>query len=271
MAPWREDEPHLSATSVDDGVSGDSPYSAEQVGVLSDLLTPQQLDVSKARAGHAEAVRLRRRQLGHDIKHELGTIMMLASVLSSSSDVGSESRKRAQQILGETRWLEQLQRAYEEASVEIGSPEWTRPLAPVRLDLLTSEIATALKLSAMTRITCDLAEVWAYADQLAYWRALRNILGNAVRAAGPHGHVHVEVSCQKEWAQVQIDDDGPGFGAGAPGIASLGLGIVQELVMGWGGHLEIRNGALGGACVRLQLLAASPSADFTRGSEAPCE
>jgi signal transduction histidine kinase len=201
----------------------------------------------------ADDLRRKRRQLSHDIRHELGTIMMLASLLIAAPEAAPQTRRRAEQILGETRWLEQLHRAYEEAAVGIEPTGWIGPLEAVRLDLLATEVATPLKLSTMTRITWTLSPTAAYIEPLSYWRALRNVLGNAVRAAGADGHVHLDVANQDGWAVVQIEDDGPGFGAGSPGIASLGLGIVQELVAGWGGHLEIRTGRLGGACVRMRL------------------
>src|SRR3954468_14644006 len=37
----------------------------------------------------------------HDIRHELATIMLLASLLESAGDIGAESRRRARQLLGE--------------------------------------------------------------------------------------------------------------------------------------------------------------------------
>lgn len=198
---------------------------------------------------------LRRRQLSHDIRHELGTIMMLASLLSCAEDVGPDSRDRARQILGETRWLEQLQGAYEELQDRGGMAG--RPAA-IRLDVLTGEVIAAMKLSTSTRITFAATETWAYAEPLGYWRALRNVIGNAVRAAGPQGTVDVRVSAETGWAVAQVDDDGPGFGEIPPGFGSLGLGIVQDMVAGWGGELEIRRGVLGGCCVRLRQPVAAP-------------
>ncbi|OLE21848.1 MAG: hypothetical protein AUG44_26380 [Actinobacteria bacterium 13_1_20CM_3_71_11] len=84
------------------------------------------------------------------------------------------------------------------------------------------------------------------------------MIGNAVRAAGPQGTVDVRVSAETGWAVAQVDDDGPGFGEIPPGFGSLGLGIVQDMVAGWGGELEIRRGVLGGCCVRLRQPVAAP-------------
>ena len=84
---------------------------------------------------------------------------------------------------------------------------------------------------------------------------MRNILDNACRIAGDR--VDVSVPRQDGWTIVQVDDDGPGFGAGPGGLASLGLGIVHDLVSGYGGGLEIRRCELGGARVRILLPSAA--------------
>ncbi|WP_410555750.1 ATP-binding protein [Actinomadura fulvescens] len=97
-------------------------------------------------------------------------------------------------------------------------------------------------------------------DPVALWRALRNVLDNACRVAA--GRVDVRVSVDQGWVTIQVDDDGPGFGAGAGGLASLGLGIVHDLVSGYGGSLEIRTCELGGARVRLLLPSAPPVDDW---------
>jgi len=204
----------------------------------------------------AEARRRRRRQLSHDIHHELGTIMMLASLLATSPDVGPDSKQRARQILGETRWLDQLQRAYEDCALE---PDNTapEPVGILALDAVAREVVAAMSLSTATAITVTARPTHARADRLAFWRAVRNLIDNAVRAAGPAGHVEVTLYDEDGWAVVQVDDDGPGFGAAKPGLGSLGLGIVQDMTGAWGGHLQIRHRSRGGASVRM-LLPESP-------------
>ncbi len=194
--------------------------------------------------------------------------MMLASLLSSAEDVGPDSQERARQILGETRWLDQLLRAYEDVSQALSRPRRSRRADPVRLDVVVAEVVAAMQLATLTQVNLVGVETWARTDRLAYWRALRNVIGNAVRAAGRHGVVNVRVCAEDGWAVTQIDDDGPGFGAGPPGLGSLGLGIVQDFAANWGGQLEIRRGVLGGCCVRLHLPTAPPRSTADRA--APC-
>jgi signal transduction histidine kinase len=217
---------------------------------------------------------VRRRQISHDIRHELGTIMLLASLLSSAADVGRDSRLRARQLLGEARWLDRLHRAFEDSVTgEPGAdpPTQPSPADPVRVDAVAREVVAAVTLSSPVRISFTGIETWARVDRLAYWRALRNLVGNAVRAAGPGGHVDVRVQGVDGWAVAQVDDDGPGFGAAPPGMASLGLGIVLESVVSWGGDLEIRRSAPGGCRVRLLLPAAEPLSGAAGDGDAPAD
>jgi signal transduction histidine kinase len=192
----------------------------------------------------------RRRQLSHDIRHELGTVMMLASLLVDGDDVGPEGRRQASQLLEEARWLVELQNAYQDSSAA-DEPAASPSPEPVRLDLCARQTVAALGLSSPTTIDLLTSEVWAEADKLALWRALRNVLGNAIRAAGPAGRVAIRVGHSGRWAVAQIDDDGPGFGATCSGIASMGLDIVNESIAACGGQLQIRRSSLGGYCVRL--------------------
>jgi signal transduction histidine kinase len=181
--------------------------------------------------------------------------MMLASILASGDDVGPDGRRWASQLLEEARWLGALQNAYQDggADGEAAIPA----LVPMRLDLCARQTVAVLGLSTATAIDLSTSEVWAVADKLAFWRALRNIVGNAIRAAGPAGRVALRVELSGDWAVAQVDDDGPGFGAACSGVASMGLDIVYESVASCGGQFEIRRGGLGGCCVRLRLPATS--------------
>jgi signal transduction histidine kinase len=223
-----------------------------------------------------------RRRLRHDIRHELGTIIMLASAVAVAEDVGDASRARVEQLLGETRWLDHLLRRLDEGDPDDGTEADRRPPSPerIRVDELTAEVVTGMRLSTPHEVCFTGGEAWAHMDPVALWRAVRNVLDNACRVAD--GRVDVRVEIDQGWIAVQVDDDGPGFGAdpagadtggfgadqgarpsrSAPrGLASLGLGIVHDLVSGYGGSLEIRTCEMGGARVRILLPAAPPPND----------
>lgn len=214
--------------------------------------------------GRGEQV-LWRRRLRHDIRHELGTIIMLASAVVVAEDVGDTSRARIDQLLGETRWLDHLLRRLDEDDGD------DRPLPGperLRVDELTAEVVTGMRLATPHEVCFTGGEAWAHMDPVALWRAVRNVLDNACRVA--EGRVDVRVEAGQGWIVIQVDDDGPGFGAGPgtgtrpgrgqarPGLASLGLGIVHDLISGYGGSLEIRTCEMGGARVRMLLPAAPP-------------
>jgi len=191
--------------------------------------------------------------------------MMLASLLSSSKDVGPESRLQASQILGETRWLDDLLRAYD----GLASPHKDGRYATesIRLDLLAADVVTPIGMSCSTHISLDACEIYAQVDRLAFWRALRNVVCNALQAAGPAGTVAVRISSVDGFAVVDVDDDGPGFDATKPTATSLGLAIVEEFVSSCGGDLEIRRGSLGGCRARLRLPAADGYASDPFGAQ----
>ena len=209
--------------------------------------------------GGAQLAGRRRSQVRHDLFHELGTIMLLASVVESAADVGPASRVRAGQILGEARWLERLLRAYDDAEVPVDDRVWSPPPERIRVDAIAGTVVGALRLATTTRLTLCAEEAWVQVDSLALWRAVRNVVDNAVRVAGPHGVVRVRITSAHGWTVTQVDDDGPGFGAGSSGAGSLGLGIVQDFTVEYGGSLEIRRSELGGGCVRILLAAAPPA------------
>jgi signal transduction histidine kinase len=193
-----------------------------------------------------------RRRLRHDIRHELGTIIMLASAVAVAGDVGADSRERIEQLLGETRWLDHLLRRLDEDDDARQRPSPER----IRVDELAGEVVAGLRLATRHRLGFTASASWAHIDSLALWRALRNVLDNACRAAT--GVVDTCVSQDQGWIVIQVDDDGPGFGAGSGRLGSLGLGIVHDLVSGYGGSLEIRHRELGGTRVRILLPAAPP-------------
>lgn len=175
---------------------------------------------------------------------------LLASLLATGDDIGDLSRQRAFQLLKECRWLDELLRAYDDA--DVGAAK-SAPAERLRADVLAGEVLAALQLIHAAHVEFIPSEAWTCAQPVALQRALRNVLENAFRAAGPGGHVRVRVAAEIGAAVVQVDDDGPGFGAGPAGLGSLGLSIVRDALDSCGGWLEVSTSDLGGGRVRLHL------------------
>jgi signal transduction histidine kinase len=195
-----------------------------------------------------------RRQITHDIEHELSTIATLASAVSTAQDVGDDSRARATQILEETRWLSGLVHVYEDER----NPESSAAgVALTRLDLLATDIMRPVRMSSRAQIVLQASAVSARVDRLEFWRALRNIVLNALAAAGEAGCLLVRVGSADGTAVIEVEDDGPGFDPAGAGRSSLGLSIINAWAVTCGGRVTFERGNAGGCLVRLELPEAS--------------
>jgi signal transduction histidine kinase len=188
-----------------------------------------------------------RLQVAHDIRHELGTIMMLASALMTSKDMGQDSRVRVLQLIAESHWLDELIRAYDD------DPGGGNANSPIRLDEVVTDIVSSMQLSGALQVSVHAEVVYARVDRLSLWRAVRNVVCNAFAAAGPHGRLAARVSSIDGFAAIDFDDDGPGFEQGDSTKTSHGLSIVKQFVDSCGGRVEISRSELGGCHIRLLL------------------
>lgn len=116
------------------------------------------------------------------------------------------------------------------------------------------DIVMALQLSRAVALDLSIdeaASVVANASLLR--RATSNLLENAVRSAGEAGRVRFQISRSGDATVLEVEDSGPGFGTAPRGRASVGLGVVAELVGHVHGSFEIRRSDLGGARLRITI------------------
>ena len=115
-------------------------------------------------------------------------------------------------------------------------------LAPVSLRTLAiSEIDRVRLLHPETVVTMSGPEVVARADAARVSGILRNVIDNAVRAAGPQGKVHLVVREHDQFAIAEIWDSGPGCRRRSANGSSSGwydlIMVGQEMpaarVSGW--------------------------------------
>jgi signal transduction histidine kinase len=193
-----------------------------------------------------------RRRLSHDIQHQLSTIALLASSVVAAGD-GDDGRRFAEQIVDEARWLSGLVRMYED---DFANGHEAAPV-PTRLDLLAASVLQPLLLSCDARVCLEATPVSTVVSRLDLWRALRNVVLNAVTAAGAGGRVVVRVLSRDGRAVIEVHDDGPGCDPEAARRSALGLAIVNDVAVKSGGCMTIAAGSPRGAVVRLDFPEAS--------------
>lgn len=186
--------------------------------------------------------------MSHDLRHGLATIAKLAEVIAAEPGLGREAGDRVHSLEVEIRRLSVLLEEEIEGGGEIRLPETL-----VRVDRAAHEVVETLEPTTTAQLRCLTEPVQSAVSLTGLWRAMRNLVDNAVCAASPSGKVEVRVFSENGFAVIEVDDDGPGFGHSRGGLASLGLGIVQDFVGRYDGSLAISQGTLGGCCVRICL------------------
>jgi signal transduction histidine kinase len=196
--------------------------------------TPRDRDVDPVRA------------LCHDMRQPLAAILVLAE------SAGGAERQRLDLIAEQARWLTRLvdDVLVDAAGDDLGSVDVT---ACARLVLAAAEPSADCTLTLASS-----SPVLANARPVALTRALSCLVDNAVRAAGPGGHVSLTVDLADR-VLVTVRDDGPGLGR-VPARSSLGLTITRALVAACDGTFELRPAPGGGALARVGLAPARTSA-----------
>ena len=180
------------------------------------------------------------RALCHDLRQPLAAILLL-----SGSGDGDVDRKM-EVITDQARWLSQLVDTVlaDAAHDEVCAVDVT-------------ELAAMSVVRARPTATCDLTveapgRVLAWARPVALGRAVGCVIDNAIRAAGPGGHVTVVVEQENDAVHLTITDDGPGLGKVAS-RTSLGLTTTRAMVAACHGTFLLRSGNGSGAVADISL------------------
>ncbi len=187
---------------------------------------------------------LRKQRLLHDMRQSLTVVMSLAAVVDRSLDRGPEVLKRLEQMRAEVAWMTRLvsgaaPRAADTQVLDVGD---------VVSEAWCSAAATC---GCAVQLVRD-ARAWVSVDRDDLERAVRNLLDNAVRAAGDEGVVVVHVRVEPEDVAVVVCDSGPGFGK-IPTQQGLGLVTVRRFAAAHAGRLDVGRSLLGGAEMVLRL------------------
>ena len=232
-----------------------------------------ELEGAEARAQHAEE---RTRAFLADAAHELRTpiagVQAAAETLLHHDDQLDHSERQHLQAL----LVREAERAGALISDLLAAARLDAgidlDLAPVSLRTLAhTEIDRVRLLHPEATVTMSGPEVIARADAAKVSSILRNVIDNAMRAAGPQGKVHVVIREQDHFAIAEVWDSGPGvppsereriFGrlvrldhdrAKDTGGSGLGLAIARGYARAHGGDLTCEDPRGIGALFRLLL------------------
>ena len=192
----------------------------------------------------------RLRGLLHDLGHQMTMLSYLVEAVRADSPQGRDSGFRLELLAAEmSRVLDLIDHGI------YGLHSDHRPDQQVTVDLraLAGQVA---RLAAFAH-EADVEllpgpDAVVQASPAMLWRELTNVVDNAGRAASRGGRDTQAVSQPGETI-VEVSDTGPGFGAAEPGMASLGLQIVDSLLSSCEGTMDVRSPEGGGTVVRIVL------------------
>lgn len=192
----------------------------------------------------AEQDLLGAQRLRHDVRQPLSAVLLLVAALKSDAELSSTVRDRLRQIEDEAEWMAEMISVHEE---DLTTPQ------VVDLAAVVQQPVTALSAVSTCRLRFrQMCGVHVLADPVALRRSARNLVDNAVRAAGADGRVEVAVRRTVTDAVLEVADSGPGFGR-VPHQQGLGLLTVRRFVDEAGGTLTVGASDLGGARVAIRL------------------
>lgn len=199
----------------------------------------------------------REQRLRHDVRQSVSAVLYLAATVERDPLRGPEIAERLELMHHELDWIARTIRADDEVE---GHP-CTLDAGEVVSD--TWAASRDGRRCAMRLVRDAVATVFADPDGLR--RSVRNLIDNAVRAAGPDGHVEVRAGVDGEDVVVEVADDGPGFGQ-VPVQQGLGLVTVRRFAERWGGSLAVAESLIGGARVTLRLPLAATAMENGRSA-----
>jgi len=220
-----------------------------------------------ARLGEVGAI------LAHEIRNPLAGIKGYGQLLQERLSSGRE-RGYADLIVGEAQRLERLAHdilLYTRSNSSPPAPCYPAPVAAEVLTLLTPQ---AQDLNVL--FLCDIAdELKVNCPAEGLQQILLNLLTNALQASPPGGTIRISARHQGNWVELKVQDDGPGiatemryvlfepFKTSKARGAGLGLTVCKKIIEECGGHIEIKNGIIGGAECRVCLPSVSPKGAHT--------
>lgn len=215
------------------------------------------------------------REFTADMAHELRTPLAIVRARVDSLEAGPVREELRADLVNMTRTVNQVLDIAELESFIVAT-DARADLHEVCADAVGFMAPLAVEMSKTISLTGDPGPVWVHGHAEALFRAVRNLIENAIRHTPPGVSIEVEVLAN---GIVHVSDDGPGVPAAdrerifsrfwrrdrARGDSrGLGLTIVARVAEAHDGTVSIDNAPDGGAVFTLRLRpASSPSAPPT--------
>ena len=198
-----------------------------------------------------------------DMAHELRTPLTIVRARVDSLDPGPQRDALRADLEGMTRVVNQVLDIAELESFVVGDAR--ADLQAVCVDAVALMAPLAVAQSKTIALGGAEHPVWVHGHAEALFRAVRNLVENAIRHAPVDGSVEVEVL---DGGVVRVLDDGPGVAEAEhdtifrrfwrrdrtrPESRGLGLAIVARVAETHGGSIAVENRPTGGAAFTLTL------------------
>jgi signal transduction histidine kinase len=199
-----------------------------------------------------------------DMAHELRTPLAIVRARVDSLEAGPVREALRTDLVKMTRTVNQVLDIAELEAFSVG-PGARADLYAVCADAVTFMAPLAVGMSKAIALTGDAGPIWVHGEAEAVFRAVRNLVENAIRHTPTGASIEVEVV--KEGV-VRVLDDGPGVpDADRESIfrrfwrrdrakaetGGLGLAIVLRVAETHGGSITVENRPEGGAAFILKL------------------
>jgi signal transduction histidine kinase len=236
----------------------------QEFAVLRSALRQMALDLEEGRTQAIQNAKLRSwnemaRRVAHELKNPLTPMRMAATAMSQSSAEGVEEAGSI--LLEEIARLDEMARTFSQFGRMPEGPPSLVDLSELLEGLVSqhSEVGPVLRLE----IPSPTPPILGHFDALQ--RAFRNLLLNALQAAGPDGRVDVGSRLEGGAVVTEIRDTGPGIPDDAldriwdPDFTTkssgtgLGLPLVLQTIAAHHGRVEARNHREGGAVFQVVL------------------
>jgi signal transduction histidine kinase len=199
-----------------------------------------------------------------DMAHELRTPLSIVRARVDSLDPGPVRDALRSDLMNMTRTVNQVLDIAELEAFIVGT-DAKADLHAVCADAVTFMAPLAVEMSKTIALTGDSEPVWVHGQSEALFRAVRNLIENAIRHTPPGVSIEVEVT--KEGV-VRVLDDGPGVpdvdresifrrfwrrDRAKADSRGIGLAIVARVAEAHDGTVSVENRPEGGAVFTLKL------------------